>query len=187
MVEPVQRPAGDIGDCLVTAQSPESPEPFTNLQSASGLNSKGGTGSPKQPCPLRTVTQSAAQVASQQSLILRMGIGTNTTSPSPSSNGRRRSFSATRAPGFFALLDHAERAHVSHFCVVRPCRVSSARSSCEDVILSDGLHGRRGLVAENCVWARFLPMKRPIRSRFRSIRDVELQQLGELKRELGGE
>ena len=34
---------------------------------------------------------------------------------------------------------------------------------------------------------RFLPMKRPIRSRFRSIRDVELQRLGELKRELDDE
>ena len=115
--------------------------------------SKGGTGPPKQPCPLRTVTQSAAQVASQQSLILRTGIGTNTTSPSPSSNGRRRSFSATRAPGFFALLDHAERAHVRHFCVVRPCRVSSVRSSREDVTFSNCLHCRRGPVAENCVWA----------------------------------
>ncbi len=31
---------------------------------------------PKQSCPLRTVTQSAAQVASQQSLILRTGAGT---------------------------------------------------------------------------------------------------------------
>jgi len=54
---------------LILAQSPKAGEPSASL----AIEVKGGTGSPKQSCPLRTVTQSAAQVAPQQSLILRTG------------------------------------------------------------------------------------------------------------------
>ena len=56
----------EIGSSFL-AQSPKADNRFDK-------HPKGGTGPPRQPCPLRTVTRSAAQVASQQSLTLRTGI-----------------------------------------------------------------------------------------------------------------
>ena len=49
------------------------PEPLRQPAAPFLTESKGGTGPPKQPCPLRTVTRPGAQVAPQQSLILRTG------------------------------------------------------------------------------------------------------------------